>query len=140
MYLIGATAISQLLKDNHTIQKLSMDDNNIGDDGITAIATALTNSTIRELWVEKCGITLTGAGSLANLLSVNHTIKTLWLENNSITTEGSQLILQSALNNTACQVDIQVDSEYYQNSEVQTLMDNLNDRMKMRTNEVIHTI
>ena len=64
VYSTGATVISKLLKDNHVIQTLHMSDNNIGDDGITAIATALTNSTITMLQVENCGITLTGANRL----------------------------------------------------------------------------
>ena len=68
------------------IQELWMHLNDIGDDGITAIATALTNSRISELLVSGCGITLTGARSLATLLSVNQSIRRLSLQDNPITT------------------------------------------------------
>ena len=112
VYSIGATVISKLLKDNHVIQELLMSENNIGDDGITVITTALTNSRISILWVNHCGITLTGARSIATLLSVNHSIRELWLYKNPLTTEGSHVILQSAVNNEASQVDIRTDYDY----------------------------
>ena len=127
VYSTGATAISKLLKDNHVIQELFMSDNNIGDDGITAIATALTNSTIRELWVDNCGITLTGARSIATLLSVNHSIRKLWLQDNPITTEGAHVILQSAVNNEASQVDIMTDYDY-RDGEVRRMKDIMDNR------------
>ena len=108
-----------------------MSDKTIGDDGITAIATALTNSRISQLWVNKCGITLTGARSIATLLLANHSIRDLILYDNPITTEGAHLILQSAVNNKACQVDIRIDNEYWRDSEVQTMMNILEDRRRM---------
>ena len=112
-----------------------MSGNRIGDDGITAIATALTNSRISQLWVRGCGITLTGARSIATLLSLNHSIRELVLFNNPITTEGAHLILQSAVNK-ACQVDIRIDGEYWGDSEGQTMMGILEDRRRMKTNVV----
>ena len=139
VYTTGATAISKLLKDNHVIQELDITNNNIGDDGITAIAMALTNSTIRELWVEDCGITLTGARSIATLLSLNHSIRTLRLRNNPITTEGAHVILQSALNNEASQVDIWFDKEY-RDSEVRGMENILDNRRRIKTNEVVYVV
>ena len=113
-----------------------MSGNTIGDDGITAIATALTNSRISRLWVHGCGITLIGARSIATLLLANHSIRELPLTDNPITTEGAHLILQSAVNNKACQVDISIDYEYRRDSEVQTMMNILEDRRRMETNVV----
>ena len=139
VYSTGATVISKLLKDNHVIQILNIANNNIGDDGITAIAMALTNSTIRKLWVEDCGITLTGARSIATLLSLNHSIRTLWLKNNPITTEGAHVILQSALNNEASQVDIYIDDDYT-DSEVWRMINILDNRRRMKTNEVVYVV
>ena len=136
MYSTGATVISKLLMDNCMIQELWMSHNTIGDDGITAIATALTNSRISKLWVMNCGITLTGARSIATLLLANHSIRELVLNNNPITTEGAHLILQSAVNNKACQVDIGIHYEYCSDSEVQTMMNILEDRRRMKTNVV----
>ena len=132
VYYTGATVISKLLKDNHVIQQLWMSYNNIGDDGITAITTGLTNSTIRELWVNHCGITLTGARSIATLLSVNHSIRMLLLYNNPITTEGPHVILQSAVNNEASKVDIRIDNDYT-DSEIRRMKGILNNRKRMNT-------
>ena len=137
VYSTGAIVISKLLKDNHVIQQLHMNHNHIGDNGITAIATELTNSTIRELWVVDCGITLTGARSIATLLSLNHSIRTLWLMNNPITTEGAHVILQSALNNEASQVDIHIDHKY-RDSEVRRMKNILDNRRRKKTNEVVY--
>ena len=117
------------------IQVLGMGFNDIGDDGITAITTALTNSRISKLYVDRCGITLTGAKSVATFLSVNQSIKVLWLTGNPITTEGADLILQSAVNNKACKVRIEIDDEY-ENDAVQSMMNILEDRRRRRTNVV----
>ena len=136
MYSTGATVISKLLMDNCMIQQLWMSENTIGDDGITAIATALTNSRISQLWVDGCGIILTGARSIATLLLANHSIRELMLYNNPITTEGAHLILQSAVNNKACQVDISIDYEYCRDSEGQIMMNILRDRKRMKTNVI----
>ena len=46
----------------------------------------------------------------------------LWLHSNPITIEGALVILQSAVNNDACQAYIVIDDEYRSESEVQTLM------------------
>jgi len=100
--------------------------NYIGDDGITAVSTALTKSRINKLWFERCGITLAGARSLAALLSVNKSISELWLHDNFITTEEFETCLP-AVNNEACQVHI--DDKY--DRELQKMMTNLEDRREM---------
>ena len=124
------------------IQELWLSDKDICDDGIHAIATALTNSRIIKLWVEGCSITVTGAKSLATLLSVNQSIKKLWLHGNPITTEGACLLLQSAVNNEACQVDIRINDEYNRDSEVQRMMNILENkrRVKRKFNVVGYTV
>jgi len=76
--------------------------NNVGDDGITAITGTLSNSQISELYVSWCGITLTGARSLATGLLVNNSVKFLEVSGNPITVEGARLILQSAVDNGVC--------------------------------------
>ena len=136
MYSTGAIVISKLLMNNCVIQVLYMSNNYIGDDGITAIATALTNSRISELWVIGCDIALTGARSLATLLSVNQSIRELWLTRNPITAEGARVILQSAVNNEACQAYIYIDNEYIRDSEVKTLMNIMEDRRRIKINVV----
>ena len=112
MITTGAISISKMMMVNHSLQQLHMWSNNIGDDGISAIAGALGNCKINTLNVDECGITLTGARSLAAALSSNHTIITeLWLYNNPITIEGALLIVKSAVDNTMCQ-RVQIDNEY----------------------------
>ena len=113
-----------------------MSGNAIGDDGINAIVTVLTNSRIGELWFSSCNITLTGARSLATFLSVNQSIRKLLLDNNPMTTEGTRLILQSAVKNGTCQADIRIDKKYSGDSEVLTLMNIMEDRRRMKTNLV----
>ena len=78
---------------NCTMEIFGIRNNDIGNDGIIAIATALTECRISELSVYGCSITLTGARSIAKLLSVNQSVRELRLSGNPITTEGVHLIL-----------------------------------------------
>ena len=61
MITTGAISISQALMVNQTLLKLYMHSNQIGDDGITAIAGSLSNSSITLLNVRGCGISVVGA-------------------------------------------------------------------------------
>jgi len=58
---------------------------------------------ISELYVSECGITLTGARSLAAGLLVNNSVRILYVLGNPITVEGARLILQSAVDNGVCE-------------------------------------
>ena len=122
----GVISISKMMMVNHSLQKLHIFNNNIGDDGISAIAGALGNCKINVLDVQQCGITLTGAKSLAEVLSSNHTIRELVLWDNPITVEGALLIVKSAVDNTACQ-HLWIDDEY-KNDEVKKMMKIFEDR------------
>ena len=102
MITTGAICISEVLG-KCSLQVLNISYNNIGDDGITAIAGTLSNSQISELDVRECGITLTGARSLAAGLLVNNSVRILYVSGNPITVEGACLILQSAVDNGVCQ-------------------------------------
>ena len=55
-----------------------------------------------------------------------------WLDmfNNAIGDEGARVILQSAVNNEACQTNIDIDDEYSRESEVATGIDGHRRRMK----------
>ena len=114
---------------NHSLQELDMWNNNIGDDGISAIAGTLCNCKINILGVQWCGITLTGATSLAAALSSNHTIRELLLEDNPITVEGALLIVKSAVDNTVCQ-RVGIDDEYKSDERVKKMMNILEDRRR----------
>ena len=128
MITTGAISISKMMMVNHSLQQLHMFNNNIGDDGISAIAGTLGNCKINKLDVEECGITLTGARSLGEALSSNHTIRGLWLSDNPITVEGALLIVKSAVDNTVCQ-HVEIDAEY-QNDEIKKMMNILEDRRR----------
>ena len=129
MITTGAISISKMMMVNHSLQELNMWGNNIGDDGISAIAGALGNCKINKLDIQQCGITLTGARSLAAALSSNHTIRVLVLEDNPITVEGALLIVKSAVDNTVCQY-VGIDDEY-ENDEIKEMMNILDRRQKV---------
>jgi len=95
--------------------------NNIGDDGITAIAAALGKSRIRELHVEECGITIMGGKELSTALSINQTIKKLNLWENSIAVEGARLMLQAAIDNGVCE-EVIISNDYKSDNEIQKMM------------------
>ena len=112
-----------------------MSGNLIGDDGISAIAGALGNCKINTLGVNQCGITLTGARSLAAALSSNHNIRVLWLRDNPITVEGALLIVKAAVDNMVCQV-VYIDDEY-KNDEVRKMLNMLEDRKRQMVRDHI---
>ena len=131
MITTGAISISKMMMVNHSLQDLYMSRNNIGDNGISAIAGALGNCKINLLNVGGCDITLHGATMLAAALSSNHTIRVLELKGNAITVEGALLIVKSAVDNTVCQY-VNIDKEYFENDEVQKMMEILKDRRRRR--------
>ena len=97
MITTGAISISQALMVNQTLlelymadnQMLYMVDNQIGDDGITAIAGSLSNSTITLLDVWVCGISVVGA----------------------------RLIMKSAVGSAVCK-RVRIHCEYHDDDEV----------------------
>ena len=61
MIITGAVYISQLLNVTHTLQKLDMNMNDIGDDGMAVISEALQhNKSFTTLMVEQCGLSVKG--------------------------------------------------------------------------------
>ena len=111
MITTGAISISQALMVNQTLLELDMSVNDIKDEGITAIAGSLNNSSITVLDVRRCGITFTGVRSLAAALSTNQNIKRLLLNCNPITVDEARLIMKSAVDNG---VYVGIDDEYGQ--------------------------
>ena len=96
--LTGAITISKIIKENHTLERLDIRDNSIGDKGIEAIAQQLVHTKIIELNVAGCGFTDAGAKSLAAGLKSNSTILILDVLYNYITVDGARLILEAATN------------------------------------------
>ena len=107
MITTGAISISQALMVNQTLLWLQMYGNQIGDDGITAIAGSLSNSNITLLNVMRCGISVVGA----------------------------RLIMKSAVDSAVCKHVI-IDHEYYDDDEVKRMMSILYDssRQDVRIN------
>ena len=79
----------------------------------------------------------TGATAISKLLMNNCVIEELLVVDDAIGVEGIRVILQSAVNNEACQAYIYIEEEYNQDSEVRTLLNNMRDRRRrMKTNVV----
>lgn len=63
--ITGVVFISQLLKVTHTLQELSINNNDIGDEGMAVISEALhSNKSLTKLWVVKCGLSVKGTALL----------------------------------------------------------------------------
>ena len=136
MITTGAISISQALMVNQTLLELDMENNNITDDGITAIAGSLRSSSITVLNVRKCGITFTGVTSLAAALTTNQSITELWLYDNPITVDGARLIMKSAVDNGVCEI-VYIDDEYKDDDEVKEMKTILDDRRQNVRNYVV---
>ena len=138
MITTGAISISQALMVNQTLLELIMNGNQIGDDGITAIASSLSNSSITLLDVRRCGISVVGVRSLAEAISSNQNIRTLWLWRNPITVDGARLIMKVAVDNAVCKF-VGIDIEYY-DDEVKRMRNILDDRRKQDVRSYFHNV
>ena len=139
MITTGAISISQALMVNQTLLELNIRRNHIGDDGITAIASSLSNSSIILLDVRECGISVVGVRSLAEAISSNQNIRTLRLWNNPITVDGARLIMKAAKDNAVCE-NIWIDSKYDDDDEVKRMMNILDDRSKQDVRSYFHNV
>ena len=101
MITTGAISISEALTVNQTLLELRMVDNQIGDDGIIAIAGSFSISSITVLDVRWCGISVVGA----------------------------RLIMKSAVNNCNAVYKF-VKIEHYDDDEVKRMESALNSRKK----------
>ena len=129
MITTGAISISQALMVNQTLLELYMRDNHIGDDGIIAIASSLSNSSITLLDVNECGISVVGVRSLAEAISSNQNIRVLLLMFNPITVDGARLIMKAAVDNAVCKY-VAINSKYHDDDEVKRMRNILDDRSK----------
>ena len=86
----------------HRVTKLNVSFNEIGDNGIVCIATALeTNTTMRKLIVCNCNISDVGVKSLAKALTVNRSLHELNMNSNNIGDNGMiQIATALQTNNT----------------------------------------
>ena len=101
MITTGAISISQALMVNQTLLELHMGGNQISDEGITAIAGSLSNSSITLLNIGGCGISVVGA----------------------------RLIMKSAVDSAVCK-GVWIDLEYDNDDEVKRMSSILIDRRR----------
>ena len=142
MITTGAISISQALMVNQTLLELNMMDNQIGDDGITAIAGSLSNSSITLLSVNGCGISIVGVRSLSEAISSNQNFRELciiWLVNNPITVDGARLIMKAAVDSAVFKF-VLIDAEYDNDDEVKRMMNIMVDRSKQDVRSYFHNV
>ena len=89
IYDSGATALASMLQVNAALQFLHLQYNSIGDSGATALASMLqVNTQLQTLDLANNSIGVSGATALASALQVNTQLQTLDLLYNPITTIG----------------------------------------------------
>ena len=97
----GAVNIAKLLVINKTLKYLDISENNIGDDGISAISDSLhVNTTLIQLVAHSCQFQSKGAESVARMLQANKTLKYLDISDNNSGDDGTKSITHSILANT----------------------------------------
>ena len=136
MITTGAISISQALMVNQTLLVLDMMNNDIGDEGITAISSSLNQSSLTKLYVSRCGITFTGVRSLAAALATNHNIRILVLWGNPITVDGARLIMKSAVDNGVCEY-VDIANEYKDDDGVKEMKTILDDRKRQNVRNYV---
>ena len=80
MITTGAISISQALMVNQTLLELCMRNNQICDEGITAIAGSLSDSSITLLSVSECGISVVGARLIMKSAVDSAVCKYVWID------------------------------------------------------------
>ena len=100
-------ALVTMLQLNRSLQVLELENNpNIGDQGALHIAEGLKiNSTLKELNLNKCGLTYKSMTQLAEALTLNTTLKNLDVGENNISDAGV-IFLAKALNSNTGLTDL----------------------------------
>lgn len=112
---------------NRTLLELNMSYNDIGDDGITAIAGSLNKSSIVVLNVEWCKVSFIGVRSVAVALATNQNIRELRLWGNPCTVDGARLIMKSTVDNGVCEY-VSINDEYEDDDVVMKMKTTLENR------------
>jgi Ran GTPase-activating protein (RanGAP) involved in mRNA processing and transport len=105
----AASRVASALRKNTILESLHVCDNNIlGDVGLSAIAGALENTTIRELFLEANQISELGAIILTKSLFENYTLYALILDDNNLGDVGASTIAKFLETNMVLQrIDLQ---------------------------------
>ncbi|XP_072893221.1 NACHT, LRR and PYD domains-containing protein 3-like [Hemitrygon akajei] len=102
---IQCEGIQRLGPGLHKCQELRMNGNKLGDSGMKLVSAALRNPEckIQKLWVEKVGLTDSGAEDLVSALSTNPSLTELYLSVNKLGVSGVKLV-SAALRNPECKI------------------------------------
>ena len=100
MSATGAFALSKFLNSTKSMKFLNISNNDIGDNGIKAIADSLkVNNSISQLIASRCEITCNGAVSISDMLKNNRTLITLGIFYNPIGDNGVTTMVDALLTN-----------------------------------------
>ena len=104
----GATTLTEMLKENRTLQQFVISGNSIGVGGARALAEMLKeNRTLQQLDVRNCSIGDGGATALAEVLKENRTLQQLNISGNSIGDGGVTTLAEVLkMNRTLQQLDV----------------------------------
>ncbi|XP_072133551.1 NACHT, LRR and PYD domains-containing protein 3-like isoform X2 [Mobula birostris] len=101
----GAEDLASALNTNPSLMELDLSGNELGDSGVKLVSAALRNPEckIQTLWLEKVGLTDSGAEDLASALSTNPSLMELNLNGNELGDSGVKLV-SAALRNPECKI------------------------------------
>ena len=98
-----ATVVAEILKSNTSVTKVNLYGNKeIGDEGAKALAEALkVNTTVKELFLQLCGIGDDGAAAFAEALRSNTSLTELHLGGCNIGDDGAAALAEALRSNTS---------------------------------------
>src|SRR5690606_38004482 len=103
----GRKAISEMLKENHSLVELNLAKTMLNDKGVGIIAKNLKeNSTLEQLILRNCLITDRGCNSLITALRENKAIKYLDLSGNQINKSGKEIAEYLSKNPQIAELDL----------------------------------
>ncbi|XP_065906563.1 NACHT, LRR and PYD domains-containing protein 12-like isoform X3 [Dysidea avara] len=159
----GVICIKTLLMENKKLQFLNINGNQIGNEGVSAVCEPLYNynTTLTELRMDYCGISVEGVICFKTLLMenktitfldinnnkiqdegavviseglrCNHTLTTLWIFGCDLSVEGSRVVLQAAVDNTVCK-SVGIDTKHESDDQVKQLKAILKERKRQVDN------
>ncbi|XP_059817321.1 NACHT, LRR and PYD domains-containing protein 3-like [Hypanus sabinus] len=102
---IQSEGIQRLGPGLHKCQELGLGDNKLGDSGVKLVSAALRNPEckIQELWLNRVGLSDSGAEDLASALSTIPSLMGLHLSYNNLGDSGVKLV-SAALSNPECKI------------------------------------
>lgn len=92
---IGAAKVAELISENETLETIYLGCNNIETSGVTALSKSLEqNKSVKGLWLKRNPLGVEGAKKIAEMLRKNSTLKVLDLVTTAIEKEGLDAILE----------------------------------------------